>query len=62
MLYRLHDELLLKVTRKSAQRVKVTMEREGVIIPTESGDLTTSGFREKLVNLARDRFGSQRLC
>ncbi len=57
VLYRLHDELLLKVTRKSAQRVKVTMEREGVIIPTESGDLTTSGFREKLVNLARDRFG-----
>lgn len=57
VLYKLHDDLLLKVQRKSANRVKVTMERKGVIIPTESGDLTTSGFREKLVGLARDRFG-----
>ena len=57
VLYKLHDKLLLKVQRKSAHRVKVTMEREGVIIPPESGDLDTSGFREKLVGLARDRFG-----
>ncbi|MDP9475895.1 MAG: DUF927 domain-containing protein [Actinomycetota bacterium] len=55
--YNLHDELRLKVTRKSPSRVKVTMQREDVIIPPESGDLATSGFREKLVNLARDRFG-----
>lgn len=57
VLYKLHEGVRAKVQRKSPSRVRVSMERGGVIIPPETGDLGTSAFRERLVKLAAERFG-----
>src|SRR5215204_3828774 len=57
VLYELGHGLKVKVQRKGANRVKVTMQREEIFIPPETGDLDTGAFRSKLVSLARERFG-----
>ena len=57
VLYTLAGGVLVKVRRKSANRVKVSMQCGNVVIPPETGDLDTSAFRGKLVNLAREHFG-----
>ena len=57
VLYALGDGVRVKVQRKNASRVKVSMQRDGVIIPPETGDMDTSRFRDRLVDLARERFG-----
>ena len=57
VLYVLGDEVKLKVQRRSASRVTVSMQRNNIIVPPETGDLGTSTFRARLVNLARERFG-----
>ena len=57
VLYSLHGGISALVKRKSPTRVQVELWREDALIPPESGDLGTSGFRDKLVSLARERFG-----
>src|SRR5215218_8890104 len=57
VLYALKDDVRVKVQHKSPSRVRVSMQRGKVFIPPETGDLGTSSFREKLVDLARERFG-----
>lgn len=57
VLYTLSDGMRVKVQRKSSARVRVTMQRDEVIVPPETGDLGTSGFRNRLVDLARERLG-----
>ena len=57
VLYTLGDGVRVKVRRKSASRVRISMQRDKVIIPPETGDLYTSAFRDRLVGLARERFG-----
>lgn len=57
ILYSLHGGINALVKRKSPTRVQVELWREDTLIPPESGDLGTSGFRDKLVGLARERFG-----
>jgi hypothetical protein len=56
VLYELKNDVRVKVQYRSPSRVRVTMQQDKVFIPPETGDLGTSGFREKLVNLARERF------
>ena len=57
VLYTIGGGVRVKVQRKSASRVRVSMQRGGVIIPPETGDLGTSTFRNRLVDLAHERFG-----
>lgn len=57
VLYRLAHNVAVKVQRTGKSRVRVSMERDGVIIPPEAGDLGTSTFRARLVTLASERFG-----
>ena len=57
VLYTLSDGMRIQVQWKSSARVKVTMQRGTVIVPPETGDLGTSGFRNKLVDLAHERLG-----
>ena len=57
VLYTLEGGMLVKVRRKSANRVKVSMQCGKVVIPPETGDLDTSAFRGRLVGLAREHFG-----
>jgi hypothetical protein len=57
ILYSLHGGINALVKRKSPTRVQVELWREDTLVPPESGDLGTSGFRDKLVSLARERFG-----
>ncbi|MDQ4042522.1 MAG: hypothetical protein M3118_01720, partial [Actinomycetota bacterium] len=57
ILYSLKGGIGALIKRKSPSRVQVELWREDVLIPPESGDLGTSGFRSKLVDLAHKRFG-----
>jgi hypothetical protein len=57
VLYALGDDVRLKAQRSSPSRVRVSMQRNKIIVPPETGDLGTSTFRTRLVNLARERFG-----
>lgn len=57
VLYVLGDGVRLKAQGKSPSRTKVSMQRNNIIVPPETGDLGTSTFRTRLVNLARERFG-----
>lgn len=57
VLYRLDRGVQLKVQRKSASRVRVSMQRENAIVPPETGDLGTSAFRARLVAVAQEQFG-----
>jgi hypothetical protein len=57
VLYTCSDGMRVKVQWKSSARVRVTMQRGDVIVPPETGDLGTSGFRNKLLELARERLG-----
>ena len=57
VLYTLKDGVLVKVRRKGSSRVRVTMQRDEIVIPPETGDLGTGTFRSKLMDLARERFG-----
>jgi hypothetical protein len=57
VLYTLGGGLRIKVQRKSPARVRVMMQRDEVIVPPETGDLDTSGFRTRLVDLAHERLG-----
>ncbi len=57
VLYKLSHDVLLRIQRKSSHRVTATMQRDNVFVPPETGDLDTSGFRNKLVDLALARFG-----
>ncbi len=57
VLYTLEGGLTVKLQRRSQSRVRVSMERDNVIVPPETGDLGTGSFRAKLVNVARERFG-----
>ncbi len=58
VLYTLGDGLRVKVQKKGKSRVRISMQRNGVIIPPETGDLDTSSFRNRLTDLARERFGN----
>jgi hypothetical protein len=58
VLYNLSERVRVKVAYKSPSRVRVSMQKDGLLIPPETGDLGTSGFRGRLVSLARERFGS----
>ena len=57
VLYSLHSGISALIKRKSPSRVHVELWKEDTLLPPESGDLATSGFRDKLVSLARERFG-----
>jgi hypothetical protein len=57
VIYELNGGVRVKVQRRSPARVRVTMQRENTYIPPETGDLGTSGFRDRLVALACERFG-----
>jgi hypothetical protein len=57
VIYPLENDVRVKVQRKSATRVRVSMQRGNVFVPPETGDLGSGAFRLKLVNLARERFG-----
>jgi hypothetical protein len=57
VLYTLRGDVRVKVQRRSPARVRVTMQRGNTYIPPETGDLGTSGFRNRLVSIARERFG-----
>jgi hypothetical protein len=57
VLYTLSGGLRIKVQPKSPARVRVTMQHEEVIVPPETGDLGSSSFRNKLVEIARERLG-----
>jgi hypothetical protein len=57
VLYTLGDGVKVKVQRKSASRVRVSMQRDNIVVPPETGDLGTGTFRSKLISLARERFG-----
>jgi hypothetical protein len=57
VLYSLDDDVKVKVQRKGKSRVRVSMQRGDLLVAPETGDLGTSTFREKLVGLARERFG-----
>jgi hypothetical protein len=57
VLYSLHSGISALIKRKSPSRVQVELWRGDMLVPPESGDLGTSGFRDKLVSLARERFG-----
>ena len=57
ILYSLKDSISTLVKRKSPTRVQVEMWKNEVLLAPESGDLGTSAFRAKLVDLARERFG-----
>ncbi len=57
VLYRLAHDTAVRVQLKGKSRTRVSMERAGVIIPPETGDLGTSTFRKRLVDLASERFG-----
>jgi hypothetical protein len=57
VVYRLADGVALRVQLRGKSRQRVSMERAGIIIPPETGDLGTSTFRKKLVDLATERFG-----
>jgi hypothetical protein len=57
VVYALRGGVRVKVQRRSPARVRVTMQRENTYIPPESGDLGTSAFRNRLLALARERFG-----
>jgi hypothetical protein len=57
ILYALDGDIKVLVKRKSPSRVQVELWRGDVLVAPESGDLCTSSFRNKLVDLARERFG-----
>jgi hypothetical protein len=57
VLYSLRGNVRVKVQRRSPARVRVTMQKENTYIPPETGDLGTSSFRDRLVGIARERFG-----
>lgn len=57
VLYRLADGISAVVSRKSAQRVEVKMQRGNTLLFPETGDLGTSTFRRKLAAKAKDQFG-----
>jgi hypothetical protein len=57
VLYTLGDSISALIKRKSPSRVQVELWRKDALVPPESGDLGTSAFRSKLVDLARKRFG-----
>jgi len=57
VLYDLNGGVRVKVQRRSPARVRVTMQRGNTYIPPETGDLGSSSFRNRLVALARERFG-----
>jgi hypothetical protein len=57
VLYDLHAGVKLKVCGQGVGRVRVSMQCGNTIIPPETGDLATGGFRERLASLAAERFG-----
>jgi hypothetical protein len=57
VLYPLEHGVKVKVQRSSPTRVRVRMKRGDAYVPPETGDLNTSGFRDRLVALARERLG-----
>jgi hypothetical protein len=54
VLYSLHGGISALVKRKSPSRMQVELWKEDLLVPPETGDLGTSGFRSKLVDLARE--------
>lgn len=57
IVYHLAHGVAVRVQLRGKSRQRVSMERAGVIIPPETGDLGTSTFRKKLAGLATERFG-----
>jgi len=57
ILYDLAHGVKVKVQARGRSRVKVSMQHGSVLIPPETGDLGSSTFRAKLVDLASERFG-----
>ena len=57
VVYRLAHGTAVRVQPRGKSRQRVAMERAGVIIPPETGDLGTSTFRKRLADLAAERFG-----
>ena len=57
VLYSLGGSINALVKRKSPTRVRIEMWKEDVLLAPETGDLGTSSFRTRLVELAGERFG-----
>jgi hypothetical protein len=57
VLYSLGGSISALVKRKSPTRAQIEMWREDVLLAPETGDLGSSTFRTKLVQLAGERFG-----
>jgi Domain of unknown function (DUF927) len=57
ILYDLAHGGKVKVQARGRSRVRVSMQHGSVLIPPETGDLGSSTFRAKLVDLASERFG-----
>jgi hypothetical protein len=57
ILYDLAHGVKVKVQARGRSRVRVSMQHGSVLIPPETGDLGSSTFRAKLVDLASERFG-----
>ena len=57
VVYKLSHETSVRVQIRGKSRQRVSMERAGVIVPPETGDLGASTFRNRLTGLAAERFG-----
>ncbi len=57
VVYDLSHDVGMKVQRRGKSRARVSMWRGKLFIPPETGDLGTSTFRTKLLDLAQERFG-----
>lgn len=57
VLYALGGGITAKVQGKSAQRTRVTLQKEEKIVPPEAGMLASSKFRDRLTRKAQAQFG-----
>ena len=57
VLYTLEDGTRVKVRGNSARSATVSLEKGDTIVPPETGNLGGSRLRNRLVSLARERFG-----
>src|SRR5215203_4542892 len=57
VLYTLDDGTRVKVQGNSPRSVTVSLQKDEAIVPPETGNLGGSKLRNKLVSLARERFG-----
>jgi hypothetical protein len=57
VLYTLADGTRVKVQGNSARSATVALQKGEIIVPPETGNLAGSKFRNRLVDLAQERFG-----